>query len=118
MTEDDLKTALDAHQMRNESLVSELRTKKIDLERPRSVELNFWAPNQQSAALLGKALYERGYLILVLAPAKQAQEGRQWNVEVGANLSVNRVVSPEMTRELIELASRQSSEYDGWGTTV
>ena len=118
MTEDDFKIALEAHRLRNESLLSELRARGVDLQKPRPVELNFWAPNQQHAALLAKNLYDKGYLVLVLAPANRPEPERQWNLEVGANLTVVRVISGELTRELIELASQQSSEYDGWGTSV
>lgn len=118
MTPTDLRNALEAHRKRNDALIAGLRAKGVDLQKARSVELNFWAPSQQMAALLAKALYDRGYLVLVLAPANSPEDGRQWNLEVGANLALDRVASDELTAELVELASRQSSEYDGWGTSV
>jgi regulator of RNase E activity RraB len=118
MTDTYIQAAMDAHRQRNESLLSELQNRGVDPHVPRSIQLNFWSPDQRSAAFLAKALYERSYLVLVLSPAVNPAPGRQWNLEVGANMAVERAVSGELTRELIELASEQSSEYDGWGTSV
>lgn len=116
LSNSELTAVVEEHAARNELLVAELHSRGVDSKTPRSVELHFWAPDQRSAALLGKALYDRGYLLLSLNRASEASAGLTWNVEAGITLSVERIVDRELTRELVELAANYSCQYDGWGT--
>jgi len=106
-----------AHQRRNDELCRTLADRGIDLEEARAAELHFWCPEQQDAALLAKALYQRGFLVLVIAP-EQTDETTRWNVEAGLKEPVALIASNEFTTRMIELALEHASEYDGWGTSV
>jgi hypothetical protein len=118
MPQDEIDIEVMAHDARNAALRADLENRGVDLQSPRSIELHFWSPNQRSAALLGKSLYDRGFLVLVLGPAVNAEGNRRWNLEVGANLPAERALDTAFTRDLVNLANQQSSEYDGWGTSV
>ncbi len=108
---------LAAHERRNEELCQALADRGIDLEEARAVELHFWSAEQHDAALLAKALYGLGFLVLVIAPENSESMSR-WNVEAGLREPVTLIASNEFTTRLIELALEHASEYDGWGTSV
>jgi regulator of RNase E activity RraB len=90
----------------------------VDLGEQRDLEIHFWAWNQRNAALLAQELYRRGYLVLMLNPAKSAENPDLWSIEAEAKLTINQMVDEVFTDELLALASMFSAQYDGWGTSV
>ena len=85
-------------------------------ERP--VDVHFWAWDQTDAAVLARELYRRGYLVTVIARSTPDQDVEQWNVEAGAKVAPQKVLSDEFTEDLVRLAAAHNSAYDGWGTAV
>lgn len=118
MNETELRSSMEAHQRRNAELVAHLRTKDVDLRVPRLIELHFWADSHEGAVLLARALYEKGFLILVLAPVTSSEHPSRWNLEARVSQSVDVTVRPEFVEDLVRVANAFSAELDGWGTSV
>ncbi len=108
---------LEGHLRRNAALEAEFRKRGADFDSLRELEVHFWAPNRRTAALLGRELYRKDFLVIALGPS--AGRGTEvWNVEAQKEGSIREGLSEEFTRSLIELASSSSSTYDGWGTSI
>jgi len=115
----DRRTKLDAHAERNKKLLEVFREKNVDLDESRSIEVHFWAWGQSSSARLAQELYKRGFIVLLLGPARNQQgDPNLWNVEAGTATTISRAVSAEFTETLTDLATSFEAEYDGWGTSV
>src|SRR5258706_5895672 len=115
---DDIARSIEGHNRRNLALRDSLHQKGILLDDPRAVELHFWSTEQRDAALLARALYQSGFLILVLSPSEQENGSVLWNVEAGLKETISKGISSEFTEKMVRLAAGQSSEVDGWGTRV
>lgn len=118
MSDTEIQALMKKHEERNMTLIEQLRARGVNLEETRSIELHFWASTRQDAAFLARALYEKGYLVLALAPSNAESKKQQWNVEVGIRQSIKQTVRKELVEELVRLADRHSSEFDGWGTSL
>jgi hypothetical protein len=100
------------HNSRNLVLCDQLRTKGMDLEASRTIDLYFWADNKQSAQQLRFALKERGFR----KPRKDpTDDSHVWNVEANIEASILHVTNPEFVQEMCELALINGSKFDGWG---
>lgn len=90
MKGDDLEAIVYGHESRNAELVTQLKSRGVDVQGPRSIEHHFWSKNQRDGALLAHELYKRGFLVLVLAPAAP-RDGSEytWNVEAGSKIRSN-----------------------------
>ena len=115
-----IQESMAGHAARNSELLQELRRKGAKLNMPQSVEHHFWADDQKSAASLARELYRRGFLVLVIAPVVDAEDGekRIWNVEAGVQRTLTQAADPAITEELVRLAAEFDATYDGWGTNV
>jgi regulator of RNase E activity RraB len=116
--ESDIRESLSGHEERNKHLLRELQTRGAELAKPTSIEHHFWAPTQGDAAMLAKALYERGYLILVLAPPAQGDGSSMWNIEAERMQSPEEAAGQAVVEMFVRLAASFNSEYDGWGTSI
>ena len=117
MNADQIARSLSGHKLRNLELQENLIRKGVVLDDPQAIELHFWSAEQRDATLLGRALYQCGFLILVLAPHEQENGSVIWNVEAGIKEPISRIVTPDFTERMVRLAADHSSEYDGWGTS-
>ena len=107
-----------AHNARNAALKGRLLENNVDLNEPRPIDLHFWASDQESAALLGKALYDQGFLLTALAPSQSDESEELWVVDAKTTESPNRVISTSFTEKLVNLAASLQCRYDGWGTLL
>jgi regulator of RNase E activity RraB len=115
----DRQTKLEGHAERNLKLVDIFQQKGVNLDEVRSIEVHFWARGQRNSARLAHELYKRGYMVLVLGPARaENADPDLWNIEAGLGASISKAVSPEFTAMITDLASEFDAEYDGWGTSV
>jgi regulator of RNase E activity RraB len=106
------------HRGRNAQLADALRKAGVDPAASRSIECHFWAVGREEAALLGRALYERGFLVLALAPAVHLPNRIIWNVEAAIQQSPDATMSDGFIREIAGIAFAHSAVFDGWGTPV
>ena len=67
---------------------------------------------------MARSLYQMGFLIRLLAPAKAENDPDRWSVEAGAKIPLLQAAGAELTEKLIRLAAEQDSVFDGWGTSV
>lgn len=118
MTEEEIQAAMSRHRSRNEELRQVLIAKRVPLAEQRPVDVHFWASDQTDAAVLARELYRRGFLVTVIARAAAEQDEERWNVEAGASIAPQKVLSDDFTEDLVRLAATHDSSYDGWGTSV
>jgi regulator of RNase E activity RraB len=118
MKETELEEMISAHEERNKELLQTIRTKGVSVNEERSVEHHFWAHSQMEAALLAKELYEQGFLVLVISPVDTEDGSELWNVEAGLKQSPAIAASRRVSENLVRLATRFNSIYDGWGMNV
>jgi regulator of RNase E activity RraB len=102
--------------VRNKALLESLRGKRVALDQHRQVEHHFWAASQKSAALLARELYVRGFLVLKIAPSDG--DPPEWGIDAERKSTALQAASEETVREMVDLARRFESIYDGWGTAV
>jgi regulator of RNase E activity RraB len=116
----DRQTKLNGHAERNKKLIEVFRSKNVDLNQSRSIDLHFWAWGQQNSVRLPHELYKRGFMVLMLGPARSQDQDDPdlWNVEAGTGATISHVVTEEFTATLTDLAAQFDAEYDGWGTAV
>ena len=113
-----IRESLAGHAERNASLVEDLKRKGLQLDATRSIEHHFWADDQKSAALLGRKLYDLGYVILVMSPIENDDGSKLWNVEASFDRSLKDAASERVTEELVRLAAQFDATYDGWGASI
>jgi hypothetical protein len=119
MNDEAITAALHEHEQRNDHLKLDLEQKGVeDLNEPQPVDFHFWAWSQRDAAVLARSLYQMGFLIRLLAPAKAEDDPDRWFVEAGAKIPLLQAAGTELTEKLIRLAAEQDSVFDGWGTSV
>ena len=118
ITEAEIQKSMAGHDARNIELLKHLQEEGVALGVPRPVEHHFFASNQRNAALLAKELYERGYLILVLSPPVAEDDSGSWNLEAGIQRTPDEAASHDVTEELVRLAAKYDTHYDGWGTLL
>ena len=118
LNEAEIRESLAGHAARNAGLLKSIRGRGVDVAQAHSVEHHFWADTQESAALLAKELYGRGYLILVIAPVDDEDGSKMWNVEAGIRRTLEDSASARVTEDLVRLAARFDATYDGWGASI
>ena len=106
------------HRKRNVELRATFENRHVNLEEPRPIDFHFWAWTQRDAAVLGRSLYEIGFLIRLLAPAAAENDPERWALEAGAKISLKEALSDELTERLVTLATREDAVFDGWGTSI
>lgn len=118
LDETQIQESLDGHAARNTDLLDSLQRQGVRINDVHSVEHHFWADDQESAAALAKALYESGYLVLVIAPIDTEDGDKIWNVEAAFRRTLAEAAASSITEELVRLAARLGATYDGWGASV
>ena len=116
MTEEEIQDEISRHRSRNAQLRQVLTEKRVSLAEQRPIDIHFWAWDQTVAAILGRELYSHGYLVTVIARADAGQGEQRWNIEAGANIAPEKVLSDDFTEDLVRLATAHDAVYDGWGT--
>jgi regulator of RNase E activity RraB len=117
-TEVDIQSAVAAHRTRNAQLRERLIQSAVALSESRPVDVHFWAGDQHDAAVLGRELFKKGFLVKLLAPASDDAGGSRWNVEAGALVPPEQILGDRLTEQLVRLASDCGAVYDGWGTAL
>lgn len=118
MTQQMIADSVRRHSERNAELRVLLEERGVDLSEPRPIEFHFHAGSQRDAAVLGRALFEMGFLVQLLAPAPTEDDPDYWVVEAGAQVAPARALGDELTTRLVKLASKNDADFDGWGTSV
>jgi hypothetical protein len=118
MSQKSIDQELNGHRERNRALRAKFEERKVDLAEARSIEFQFWAWTQRDAAVLGRALYQMGFLLRLLAPAPKPNDPERWSVEAGAKIPLTQALGDELAEKLIKLASDEDAVFDGWGTSV
>ena len=118
MTHKSIAEELSGHRNRNRELRTEFERRKVDVNEPRPIEFHFWSWTQRDAALLGRSLYQMGFLVRRLAPAPTEDDPERWAVEAGAKIPIAQAIGDELADKLVNLAAAEDAVFDGWGTSV
>jgi len=100
---------LQAHRERNSVLAQELLERGVSLDAETTIDVHFWSENQENASALAHVLYDRGARVMMLRPT-DCEHADKWVIE--------EAISEAFTTDLIGVAKRCSSEYEGWGTSL
>lgn len=95
---------------RNTALQSSLQQKGVDLSVHRPTDVVFLSGSQHDAAVLGRELYQRGFLISLLAPRDD-----RWALEAGALITTADALGEDFTQAMLQLAAQSGASYEGWG---
>ena len=109
---------LSGHKERNRELRVTFEQRNVDLNEPRPIEFHFLAWTQRDAAVLGRSLYQMGFLVRLLAPAPTADDPDRWAVESGAKIPLTQALGDELAEKLVKLAASEGAAFDGWGTSI
>jgi len=118
VTEEEIQTSIDAHRARNTELRKQLTLKTVALSDARPVDVHFWAGDQHDAAMLGRELFKKGFLVKLLAPASDGGRASRWNVDAGALIPPEDILGDRLTERLVRMAADCDAVYDGWGTEL
>ena len=118
MSRKSIAKQLSGHQERNRELRATFEQKDVDLNEPRPIEFHFWAWTQRDAAVLGRSLYQMGFLVRLLAPAPKDDDPDRWAVESGAKIALTKALGDELAEKLVKLAAAEDAVFDGWGTSI
>ena len=118
MPKESIERQLGRHRERNHELKAKFERRQVDLTVARPVEFHFWAWSQRDAAVLGRALFQMGFLIRLLAPAPGPDDPDKWSIEAGAKIPLAQALGDELAEKLINLASAEDAVFDGWGTNM
>src|SRR5260370_42526358 len=99
MTAQELRESIHRHEERNEELLQLIRSRGVGVDDVHFCEHHFWAPKQRGAASLGKELYSRGFLVLVISKVETEDHSELWNVEAGIDQTPAVAARPVMTKE-------------------
>ena len=116
MTESEISEIINGHVSRNERLLETLIDKGVSIAEPRSIDHHFYAKTHEDAVVLGKELYDQGFVLSVIALA--ADGSNVWNVEATTQQSPGEAASMIVVERLTRLAANLNALYDGWGTSV
>ena len=117
-TEVDIQSAVAAHRARNAELRERLIRSAVALSESRPVDVHFWADDQHGAAVLGRELFKKGFLVKLMAPVTYETGGSRWNIEAGALVPPEQILGDRLTEQLVRLAADCGAVYDGWGTSL
>jgi Regulator of ribonuclease activity B len=109
---------INGHRDRNRELRAKFEERNLSLDEPRPIDFHFWAWTARDAAVLGRSLYEMGFLVRLLAPAPTENDPDRWSVEAGAKIPLMQALAGELTEKLVKLAAAEDAVFDGWGTSV
>jgi hypothetical protein len=98
------------HMERNAALRGRLEEKGVDLSVHRPTDVVFHAGTQHDAAVLGRELSQRGFLISLLSPREEI-----WVVEAGALVTTADALGDDFTEAMVQLGAKWGGTYDGWG---
>jgi len=118
LSDNAIHDAMHGHRNRNLALRAQFEKRGVNLDQPRSVDFHFWASTQRDAAVLARSLYEKGFLIHMLAPAPGENAPDRWSIEGGLKIPLTLALGERLTEELIKLASAEDATFDGWGTSI
>lgn len=117
MTEEQqIQESIVGHRLRNAQLRRSLVDKGVVLSAQRPVDVHFWAETQRDAAILARALYQKGFLLKLIAPAAGPVDEERWTVEAGALIVPDEILGDTFTAAMIRLAAGCGATYDGWAT--
>ena len=100
---------LNDHRERNRDLRAKFEALHVDLKEPRPVEFHFWSWSQRDAAVIGRSLYQMGFLVRLLAPSPDENDPDRWSVEAGAKIPLTQALSDELAEKLVKLAASEES---------
>jgi len=103
------------HDDRNATLVTLLQVQGITLYETCALDLFFYSDDPIKARGLAQELNEKGYSARVIVPNFGNNSVKKWTVKTGIQCSPTEAASHSMTEDLVRMATKWDSEYDGWG---
>lgn len=118
ITEEEARKALQAIIERNREILSFLRSKGVETDKPCPTLHFFLTPSQLEAAKLVAELEPRGFLIKDIAPVETEDGTSMWSVEAEMDMALDLAASEETARELLGIGLKYGCRYDGWTAEI
>ena len=97
----------------DERLVEVLRQQGVDLNSPRHIDLEFYAPSEEAARMLVASLARVSSGEADISPSVKEPE---WAVTYVVQATISSVIQPQAVEQRIRLAAAVGGTFDGWGT--
>lgn len=118
-SDEELLARRDELMVRDRTLVAQVLSYGVDLDKPRKIDLTFWAPDESSAKVFVEALKKNEMPPeLVLGPASPQEENQRWAIRCPINGSITFITTKENVVTFLLFADKYDYEYDGWGTAI
>src|SRR5882724_5444416 len=101
VAEERIVEAIRAHQNRNRALRHRFKRRKVSFDDPRPIDFHFWAWTQRDAAVVGRSLYQMGFLVRLLAPAPAENDPDRWIIEAGARIPLIQATGDELIEKMV-----------------
>jgi hypothetical protein len=102
--------------VRNVELLKTVAESGVALEQDRPIDCFFWSATEDGAKSLADELRLLGYRDVAMSPPNDRTD--LWSVQGQTTISPAAITNPVTVRELVEMAARHSSDFDGWGTEI
>jgi len=116
VTQKDIEEAIRGHRARNVELLKTVAESGVDLQEPRSIDCFFWSGTEEGARSLAMELSREGYRQVAISPPNERTD--LWSVQGQTTTTPAAISDPVTVAELVEMAARHSSDFDGWGTEI
>ena len=90
----------------------------VDLDKKRQIDLNFWAPTQETADRFVEACTKNEMPPHTVLGPTASEKNRRWLIRCPISASVTFVVAKENVVTFLLFADKYDCEYDGWGTAI
>jgi hypothetical protein len=110
-----IQKTVEEHDGRNAILMTLLESNGITLHEPCTLDLFFYANDPNKAEALVRELNGKKYPALVIGPKIGNSALKKWTVKAGIQCSPAEAASRRMTEDLVRMAAKWDSEFDGWG---
>ncbi len=108
----------DALMARDVAQVKVIESYGVDLDRKRAVDVNFWAPDEDSCKAFVEACKRNEMPSHTVLGPVSPEGDQRWLIRCSIAASVTFMVAQENVETSLLFADKFDCEYDGWGTAI
>jgi len=112
-----LKTSVAREAIRNAAVVKQITNRGGDLNRDQIIDCFFFAPTEDDAISLARALQSIGVREISIRLSDETSDV-PWSVHGEISSSVTAFTAAEQSEKILRLAAAHHCVYDGWGTLL
>lgn len=117
-TDEELRDQLEKLRARDQELARAILGFGVDLNKPRKIDLSFWANDEESAKTFAAACERNEMPPGPLRPPPGIGTEKRWLVTCSIQASVTFVTARDNAATFLLFADKYGCVYDGWGTAI